>query len=453
MLIEFRTENHRSIREEQVISMEAMKRLGDADDPRPRCIDGYRNSLLPVAAIYGANASGKSNMLSAMGFMREAVLHSHNKWNPEGGINRDPFAWGTGNEHPSFFEVIILVDGIKYQYGFELNDEQITEEWLFAWPKGHKQKWFTRENDNYSFGEHLTGDRELIKRNTRMNSLFLSTAVQNNNEVVLPVFRWFQRLQIIRVGTGSNRVKSKEFYIPVQFAIATFLSEGITNQSRQNFMEKTGVNSQLIDRFKDLMKKADVGICDFRVVKKEIIEEGVRKELELIEFKHDKDDENSWLPETEQSSGTKTWISLSFFMLLALTHGKTIVVDEIESKLHPLLVMEIIKAFNDPLSNPKNAQLVFSTHDPKLLGPLFDQPALRRDQIWLTEKNQSGETQITPLTNFKARKNENIEFGYLQGRFGAIPFLNNLGKFDWESYDEPLGKNASRGEKAPKSID
>lgn len=451
MLIEFRAENHRSIREEQVITLEAMKRLGDDDDPRPRSIDGSKNKLLPVAAVYGANASGKSNMLSAIAFMREAVLHSHNKWNPEGGIERDPFSWGTGPEQSSFFEVIILIDGVKYQYGFELNDERITEEWLFAWPKGHKQKWFTRDNDEFTFGESLAGDKEGIKRNTRINSLFLSTAVQNNNEAVLPVFRWFHNLEIIRVGIGSNQVNRKEFYIPIKFAIATFLSESSTNQSRQKFIEKTGVNSQLINQFKSLMKKADLGICDFRVVEKEINDNETVKKIELIEFKHNIDDENSWLPETEQSSGTKIWFDLSFLMLLSLTHGKTLVVDEIESKLHPLLVMEIIKTFNDPESNPKNAQLIFSTHDPKLLGPSFDQPALRRDQIWLTEKDQHGETHLIPLTNFKARKNENIEFGYLQGRFGAIPFLDGLSNFDWENSDGTLGKTSPRGKKVIQS--
>ena len=146
MLVEFRVENHRSIREEQVLTMEA-GRVGRADDPRPRSVDGYREPLLPVAAVYGANASGKSNLLDALGYMQIAVLHSHRVWEPEGGVPRYPFTWDGYKTRPSSFELTFIIDAIRYEYGFVVDDTQVLEEWLYAWPKGYKSLWFERELD------------------------------------------------------------------------------------------------------------------------------------------------------------------------------------------------------------------------------------------------------------------------------------------------------------------
>jgi hypothetical protein len=134
MLIEFRVENHRSLREEQVLAFEAAA-IGDESDQRTR-------GLLPAAVRYGANASGKSNLLSALSFMREAVLWSHRAWEPDTGIPRSPFAWGLKRAEPSTFEVSILLDGVKYDYGFVVSDSSVEEEWLYTWPHNRKQVWF-----------------------------------------------------------------------------------------------------------------------------------------------------------------------------------------------------------------------------------------------------------------------------------------------------------------------
>ncbi|MCU0706501.1 MAG: AAA family ATPase, partial [Fimbriiglobus sp.] len=142
MLIEFRTENHRSLRDEQVLTME-VGRIGDSTDERPRNVAGYAEELLAVAAIYGANASGKTNVLSALAFMRNAVLFSHRNWEPDGGVPREAFAWGK-KDAPSFFEVTVLIDSVRFQYGFETDNQCFLEEWLYAWPNGKKQVWFER---------------------------------------------------------------------------------------------------------------------------------------------------------------------------------------------------------------------------------------------------------------------------------------------------------------------
>src|SRR5207248_853178 len=122
MLIQFRVENHRSLRDEQVLTMEA-GRVGDEADPRPRRVPGYAESLLPAAALYGANASGKSNVLAALAFMRDTVIFSHRAWSPDEGVPRDPFAWGPKRDEPSLFEVAFLHDDVRYQYGFLASDE------------------------------------------------------------------------------------------------------------------------------------------------------------------------------------------------------------------------------------------------------------------------------------------------------------------------------------------
>jgi len=143
MLIEFRVANHRSLRDEQVLTMEA-GRVGDESDPRPRHVPGYSESLLTVASLYGANASGKSNVLAALAFMQEAVLMSHRLWSPDEGLPRDPFAWGPRRSEPSLFEVTLLIGRVRYQYGFQASDDCFLEEWLYAWPLGKKQVWFER---------------------------------------------------------------------------------------------------------------------------------------------------------------------------------------------------------------------------------------------------------------------------------------------------------------------
>ena len=143
MLIEFRVANHRSLRDELVLTMEA-GRVGDESDPRPRHVSGYSDPLLTVAGLYGANASGKSNVLAALAFMCEAVRLSHRSWAPDQGVPRDPFAWGKKKTEPSLFEVTLLLNGVRFQYGFQASDECIMEEWLYAWPNGKRQVWFER---------------------------------------------------------------------------------------------------------------------------------------------------------------------------------------------------------------------------------------------------------------------------------------------------------------------
>ena len=198
MLIELRVENHRSLRDEQVLTLEA-GRVGDGEDRRPRQVVGYPEKLLPVAALYGANASGKSNVLAALRFMRDAVVESQRAWAPDDGVPRDPFGFGPSKEKTSLFEVTILVDDVRYEYAFAVSDDRFIEEWLYAWPHGKKQVWFERDENGISFGDQLKGENRVIEGVTRPNALFLSAAVQLKHVQLLPIFTWFSRLEFVRV--------------------------------------------------------------------------------------------------------------------------------------------------------------------------------------------------------------------------------------------------------------
>jgi len=424
MLVEFRVENHRSVRDEQALTMES-GRIGAEPDREPRPVLGADMRLLPVAALYGANASGKSNFLSALAFMRDAVLHSHRSWPPEGGVPREPFAWNQRPAEPSLFQVTILLDGIRYEYGFAASDTRFIEEWLYSWPLNRKQVWFEREGDDFKFGEHLRGENKVVEQVTRPNALFLAAAVQHRHEQLMPIYNWFRALQPVAVPVRRRRFVGP----PLELWLARFVGQPSAPDQLGLFADEPAPPKARFDAFRDLLRAADVGIVDVKIVRDEQ-EEGLRSERwrrgVRVLLQHQQDNEQAWLPLEEESNGTLTLFRLAPAVLDALWTGGVIIVDELEASLHPLLGIHIVRLFNDPEKNPKNAQLIFTTHDTNLLGTTLGTPVLRRDQIWLTEKDQEGSSRIYPLTDYKPRKAENIERGYLQGRYGAIPFLGDF---------------------------
>ncbi len=421
MLIEFRVENHRSLRDEQVLTMEA-GRVGDDDDPRPRQVSGYAERLLPIAVLYGANASGKSNVLAALAFMRDAVVMSHSMWSPNQGVPRDPFAWGPKRIEPSLFEASFLVGDVRYQYGFVATDERFLEEWLHAWPKGKKQAWFEREGDQFKFGEHLKGENKLIEGVTRDNALFLSAAAQHRHPQLTPIFSWFRAIEAVNLPAGRQS-------LILGWPPELLLRERIDGESGawlQKLLAGGDRGEPLLHRIRPLLRSADVGIVDLRLSKEDIDALGRVSRSRGILLKHEGRYQDAWLPLGEESRGTQALFRLAVPILFALDEGGILLVDELEASLHPLLAQQIVRQFNDPATNPRNAQLVFTTQDTNLLGTVLDGPALRRDQMWFTEKDKDGATTLYPLTDFKPRKAENIERGYLQGRYGAIPFLGDF---------------------------
>ena len=357
---------------------------------------GINEGVLPVAAIYGANASGKTNVIRAIRFMRDAVKNSHARWDPDRPIAREPFAGGS--KSPTMFSVDFLLDRVRYQYGFSVVSERILEEWMYAYPSGKKQSWFTRGRDKpIAFSAKLQGDNRTIERLTRPNSLFLSAAAQNNHGALSPVYRWF---------TQSLWFVDGERSASDQLARVLYGDAGLQRKLAR------------------VLSWADLGVTDLTLREAAIPEERNappstedRWEIQLL---HRIGDSTLPFREDQESNGTVAFLRLLEPVIRVLADGGVVCIDELDQSLHPRLAREVIRWFSGPRNDPASAQLIFNTHDTNLLSAGI----LRRDQIWFTEKQRDGASQLYPLTDFKPRKQENLENGYLQGRYGAIPFLN-----------------------------
>lgn len=421
MLLQFCVENHRSLRDEQRLTLTAAS-LADRSDVQLHRFPTLEDPVIPAAAIYGANASGKTNVLHALASMRSAVLMSHRLWEPESGTPQQPFALDERAAAPSRFEVDVLVDGARHRYGFVLSSERVEEEWLYVWPNGRRQTWFKRTAGDFDFGRHFQGENETIKGLTRTNSLFLSAAAQNNHVAILPLFSWFRRLAtVMRGGRETGGVLS---------ARSPMLTELF---SRQLSLLQEDNDALRRDReaLVRLLHAADTGIVDIKIDDRdgsfpERASSMSRRRPNLL-FKHrSTTGHDAWLPLEAQSAGTITLLDIGLSLIRCLRQGGVLCVDELEASLHPILALELLRLFHDKDENPSHAQLLFTTHDTNLLGNILGSSPLRRDQIWFTEKDDHGATHLYPLTDFHPRKEENLERGYLQGRYGAIPFLGKL---------------------------
>jgi predicted ATPase len=397
-------ENHRSIQKEQALSLEAGasagEREGEADVPTAQ--------VLPVALMYGANASGKSNVLSALSFMRSAVLLSQRQWEPQGKIPRNPFAWAGQRSRSSVYEVTILMANIRVNYGFTINDTKVEEEWVYAWPKGRKQMWFERDDTSFKFGDHLKGPNESVRELTRENALFLSAAAQLGHPQLTPLYAWFQRVMSAannprRPWLPDYRFFELLFPPPTLFPLSDW-EDSVTVQIRH------------------LLSMADVGVVDLRTA----AEDGRSGGRVRLLLRHQEGDEDSWLDLEDESEGTISLLRLARPLFGVLQNGGVLVIDELERSLHPSLCVAILDLFLRPESNPKRAQLIATTHDTAFLGNSLGRTRLAREHIWFTEKNQAGATELYPLTDYKPRAAENLERGYLQGRYGAIPFVGDI---------------------------
>ena len=427
MLLRFRVENHASLLDEQELSLVAEGESGDAWTLE---VPGSRERALTVAAVFGANASGKSNLVRALGYLRSAVLDSHRIWQPDGGTGRLPFLLGgAGRERPSVFAVDIVVGGVRYEYGFSLDDQRILEEWLFSYPFSKRRKLYVRDADGVlSYGDTFSGQRKVIADTVRPNSLYLSAGASNNHPVLGELHSWFHRT--LSIATDANY--SQRFGHTVQ------LWEGERRQ-----------------QIEDLLRYADLGVETFEVsdgglpddvvdrvvqARRILDPDGVDEEDFVTSMKarrnvrlaHRAGDGLVALSAAQESSGTHTWVGLLGPVVDALSRGAVLVVDELDARLHSLLAARLVALFQSRKTNPKGAQLIFNTHDATLLAPA-SQARLRRDQVWLTEKHHTddagrtpGATELISLIEYRPRDGvENLEKRYLAGRYGALPFFDD----------------------------
>jgi AAA15 family ATPase/GTPase len=431
VLIRFRVENHRSIHNEQELSFVAAPL---ADLPEKVVHTEHKDlDLLRVVGIYGANASGKSNVLSALKFMQSAVTDSQRTWKPDGGVPRTSFLLDPeAASKPSFFEVDFLLDDSRYTYGFVVDSKRVLEEWLYAYPQGRKQKWFTRDISvfpEFSFNRLLAGENKSIQELTRENSLFLSAAAQNNHRMLSPIFRWFSSSLIF-----VDEVERKNNILmltPRKFSNPEYQA-GILSIMQNSDLGITNIDIE--EEVPDIIKQAFGRVYKDNPEQLELTLKGLTMPRVTLHHHAEATGTDIPIPFSDESQGTQALFGLAGPVVETLAKGGLLCIDELDASLHPLMAVEIVKMFNDPERNPHNAQLLFNTHDTNIL----ECGDLRRDQIWFTEKDKNGATQLYPLTDYKARREENLKRGYLQGRYGAVPFIQTASLFTGKSDGEEI---------------
>ncbi len=374
---------------------------------------GDGRPAVPVAAIYGANASGKSNLLDGLTYMAVGVLTAKvlGAW-PRSIFRLDAQAPGL----PSTFVIEILAEGTRYTYGFRASDDAVVEEWLYAYPEKRRRVVFERTGDELRFGSTSAGLRSkftALEELIRGDVLVLSFCSGLELGPLMPVYRWFE--SILRITSVEGSWASDEVGSRVG-----------------NFLQRDTRNSR---RLLSLLAAADVGIED--VIAERVDEPSGHQETRLLPrpgpvsgprwrltFLHRKADAPFELH--EESAGTRNWLRLIPTVLDALDEGQVLVVDEIDPSLHPMLTARLVGLFQAEETNPNGAQLIFTTHDTSLLGTMLGDSVLERDQIWFVDKNADGASELYPLTDFKPRKDQNTERRYLAGSYGAVPVLGDF---------------------------
>jgi len=419
MLINFTVGNYRSFKNEKTLSMEAasIKEHKDA----VISVDKYK--LLPLAVLYGANSSGKSNVLSAFSVMKYVVVNSV-KLNPDEEIVPFfPFMLDTKSfELPTSFEVEFLIGTTYYRYGFEYNEKIIVTEWLYERMPGEKEyNLFLRSGSAYKVSSTRFAEGKGKETNTSDNRLFLSLVAQLRGQKSVKIIEWFSNINFIS-GLDNRGYESFTKQM-IQYRLEGFLPAFNFFQKIQlGFKDIKVKETEISNEF----KKALAGV-PLDIQKKMLQERNT--ELRTI---HEVFDENGnvarldeFSEEMMESEGTKKVIELSGPLFDTLLNGKILLVDELDAKLHPILTRNIIMLFNDPQQNKKGAQLIFATHDTNLLNINY----VRRDQVWFTEKDPQESTDLYSLVEFKddegikVRKDRSLAKDYINGRFGAIPFI------------------------------
>ncbi|TKA11283.1 AAA family ATPase [Actinacidiphila oryziradicis] len=399
MLLRFRVANVRSLREEQELSFVVPD---EGDSPAARQLplsDGKQLPVYPVLGIFGANASGKSNIITALKHMRKAVLSSYSAWTSHEGIPRDEFALDPkAAAEGTFYEVdFVREDGIRWTYGFELGDRRVESEWLFAYPKGRRQVWFDRDASRekvFDFPGDRVQDRARLARTTRHNSLLLTRAANDGHPQLTPVYDWFK--QNLWDVTPETERPQREAYT------AQRLLE--SEESRR--------------RVEELLRVADLGISGAEV-------ERDPDGRSVVRLRHSGGGAEAVPLDWEvESFGTRSWFALIGPLLLALDTGAVLLIDELDASLHSRFAAEAVRLFQAPWVNTKGAQLVFTAHDPSLLRIPGGGRLLEPGQLWLTEKDERGATELFPVSDWEPTEEEDLMTSYLAGSFGGVPKIS-----------------------------
>jgi uncharacterized protein len=404
MLIEFSVGNYRSFKEVVTFSMVAAPIvMGDSLVNQNNLFSATKEiELLKNAAIYGANASGKSNLVRAISFMKEFTIDSvSSRITSE--IETESYRLNIESERePSYFEMVFITGSTRYRYGFEVDRQSVKSEWLYQTLRTKESQLFERENSKIKvFNKFYEG--KSLENKTRKNALFLSVVAQFNGDIATDVVDWFNELNIF------NNLDDDDY----DNATIDALIEGHRTQD-------------LIG----LVTSLDLGIKDIQMIKTPVVElPGVMSyEVKTAHWKYDGeenrvDTEYFELDENE-SAGTQKLFNISGLLINILQTGEILIVDELDARLHPLISCAIVKLFNSPITNPRNAQLIFTTHDTNLLSANM----FRKDQIWFTEKDRYGATDLYSLVEYEIPDDAPFEQDYIAGKYGAIPFIGDLNR-------------------------
>jgi AAA15 family ATPase/GTPase len=425
MLLEFWCENVRSFRGEMRMSFEATS-LSEPDVPRdvPWREDGrHPLRILPAAGIFGANASGKTNALRAMSDMRDFVMGSFRSSSPDSGIARRPFLLDPSvAQEPSTFGIELVLNGVLHEYRFSITDSAVVQESAYRHPRGKAALIFSRQGNEVELGASNRTRARAASEILRSNALYLSTAAAANHPDLVPLYRWFE--QNLKLAWTASRPDRWRF-------TASLLRDGARR-------------AQVLG----LLQAADLGITDARVRQLDPqVMDRVRRAVRIITGAGDDADESADLlavtsidtgvalshlgrdgnvefQSEDESLGTLVWLGLAGPVVDSLVGGYALLVDEIEASLHPALVRQLVQLFQDPVSNPNGAQLIFNSHEASLLGDSVGDRVLGRDQVWFTEKLGDGSSRLYPLSDLSPRREESVSRRYVAGRYGATPILS-----------------------------
>jgi uncharacterized protein len=447
MLVQLTIQNFLSFRDEVTFSLVGVNSDQQHADHLAKDAAGKGRSLLPISAIYGANAAGKSNLIEAVSFAKQLILEGTRSGKA---IPIPTFKLGNYDQQPSKFEFIFTYEGTLYSYGFQLNREQILQEWLYATPFGKKKEvaYFERETSknkqtSIEFGTPLKGRSEkrkqfldFIAEGTRPNQLFLTEAIDRNVQVLTPVFNWFRKVLMVIPAEANYRFLELEMLDNNSFTdflgeFLRFSGTGIDAISTEGIeLDFDNHLPYMPEEMRDNLAEELTGLDKSSVVitgnstgGHAVLFKDNHNQVQLIQIKTQHRHEDGQLIDfiiEEESDGTQRLINLIPALFALKTESEQVIfLDELDRRLHPLLSRCFLQSALSCRS--QNNQLVFTTHDTNLL----DLDLLRRDEIWLVEKNQQGVSNLYSLAEFKIRPDLKIEKGYLNGRFGGIPFFGD----------------------------
>lgn len=405
-LLQFTVGNYRSFHQARTFSMVPSS---IQDNPKECVVAEGHYRYLTAAAVYGANSSGKSNLVMALATMKRMVLNSV-KLNDHDFLFYDPFllAEDSGSQ-PTHFEIVYLdADETRVRYGFDYTLRQIEREWLFISKKNKKElPYFVRDEEGIGVDEMLFAEGIGWEERTNDNRLFLSLVAQLGGTISKNVLNFFN--------SGYN-------------VISGLNSQGYEGLTERQFLNKEAESVDALQFFKDLQ----LGFIDIETDEHEI-EKG-RKAIDVFTVHniYNKDGEITGKQlfrfDYCESQGTQKLFELAGPLFEALRHGRLLVMDELDAKMHPLISQHIIKLFSSEKTNQHHAQLLFTTHDTNLLSSHL----LRRDQMWFTEKDKAESTDLYSLMHIvlpdgtKPRGDGNLERNYIKGRYGAVPYLSTI---------------------------